>query len=440
MKYNILIINIIAAVMLSCAAEAMAQERLSLSLSQCREMAIENSEDLAKASNGIAKAELDKKIAATASLPSLEGTAMGIYATDMEMAGSEFLMRGAYMAGLSVTQPIFAGGKIYNGRKMAAIGQEAAEIQEDMAKMDVLVEADNAYWTYIAVLSKVRMIEKYKAQLENLLADVETSSEVGLASNNDLLKVKAKTSEILYSLKKAENGADMCRLLLCRIIGADPSTIIEPTDTNITVTFPQTGDAGISERPELKLLDKQLEVSELQLKSAKGDLYPMVGLSLGYTWYGNMKMNGYTALADGTYMPYSQKFEDGIGMAMLSVQIPIFHWGETRKKVAKAKIDLSDASLDLQKNTELLNLDLQQAIKNLQDGYAMIESAEDALLQAEENLRVTKDNFAESMVPVSDVLDAQAQWEQARSNVIEAKTQFKIYETAYLRATGRLAL
>lgn len=94
--------------------------------------------------------------------------------------------------------------------------------------------------------------------------------------------------------------------------------------------------------------------------------------------------------AGGIKVPFSQEFRDGMGMGILSVKIPIFHWGENRKKVRKAQHELRNAELDLQKNTKLLNIEVQQAIRNVQDGYRLILTAEKGLQQAEENLRVMR--------------------------------------------------
>ena len=140
----------------------------------------------------------------------------------------------------------------------------------------------------------------------------------------------------------------------------------------------------------------------------------------------------------GTMTPFSQEFRDGMGMAMLSVKIPIFHWGENRKKFRKAQYELRNAELDLQKNSRLLNIEVQQAIRNVQDGYGLVYTAEKGLRQADENLRVMRNRYAASMASLTDLLDAQSQWQQAVCNLIEAQTQYRIYETEYLRSTGKL--
>ena len=68
----------------------------------------------------------------------------------------------------------------------------------------------------------------------------------------------------------------------------------------------------------------------------------------------------------------------------------------------------------------------------------MIETAIAGVKHADENLRVTRNRYGAAMATLTELLDSQSQWQQAKSNLIEAKTQYKIYETQYLRATGAL--
>lgn len=425
------------AILLSIASVS-AQQPLRLTQAECRQMALAHSEELQQADNAVRQAELDRKIAATAYLPKVEGSATGAYMLpDMDMMGMELRMRGTYMAGLSLTQPIYTGGKITTGHRLARIGEEAASEKFRMTRMDVLVGADNAYWTYIAVGRKVRMLENYCAQMDTLYRQTETALAAGMATENDLLRIEAKRTELHYQLQKAQNGAELCQISLCRIIGADFDTQIEAVDTTFSVSEPGRLASEIDARPELLLLEKQVAAEREQIRMARADMLPTVGLGVNYMYYGNVKLNG-MADAGGTMVPYTQKFRDGMGIAMLSVKIPIFHWGESRKKVRKAQYELRNAELDLQKNTKLLNIEVQQAIRNVQDGYRMVLTAEKGLQQAEENLRVMRNRYMASMAPLTDLLDAQSQWQQAESNLIEAQAQYRIYETEYLRSTGKL--
>lgn len=304
--------------------------------------------------------------------------------------------------------------------------------------MEVTAEADKSYWNYIAVRQKVRMLESYQTQMDTLYRQVEASVEAGMGTDNELLRINAKRSEIYYQLQKARNGADLCRMALCHTLGEPLDTQPIPTDTLIQVTAPSRLDESIALRPELKLLKQQVAAREEQIKVVRGDILPQIGLSAGYAYYGNIKLKGMTADAQGNYIPFTQKLDDGIGLVMASVSIPLFHWGEGLKKVKKAKLDLLSAQLDLQKNTRLLNIETRQAVQNLTDGYNMVQTAQAGSAQAEENLRVMRDRYANGLSTLTDLLDAQSQWQQAESNRIEALTQYKIYETEYLRCTGQL--
>lgn len=421
------------------AHELRAQQPMKLSMEQCRDMALTASEELKQADNSLRQAELDDKIAATARLPKIEGSATGAYVLpDIEMTGMELAMRGTYMAGLTLTQPIYTGGKISAGRQMARLGRQIADQQLRMTRMDVLVDADNAYWSYIAVRRKVRMLESYSTQMDTIYKPTSSAVAAGMAIENDLLRIEAKRTEIEYQLQRARNGADLCRMALCNVIGAPLDTAIEPTDTTFNIESPTAMSLDIARRPEVGLLEKQIDVNMQRIRDARSEMLPTVGLSAGYSYYGNIKLKGFADMGNGTTVPYTQEFRDGIGIAMLAVKIPIFHWGESRKKLHKARYELDNSQLELQRNMRLMSIEAQQAVQNVEDGYRMIHTAESGLRQAEENLRVMRNRYAAAMSPLTDLLDAQSQWQQAQSNLIEAQTQYMIYRTDYLRATGQL--
>lgn len=431
--------KLISVIAILASVTASATQPLRLSLQECRDMATANSETLRKADNAVRQADLDRGVATTAYLPKIDGTATGLYMLpDIDMMGSKMQMRGTYMAGFQLVQPIYAGGKITAGRKLARIGREAAAEQQRMTRMDVIADADNAYWTYIAVRAKRELMETFISMMDTLYAQTRTAVDAGMATSNDLLRIEAKRSELEYNRQKVQNGADLCRMALCNAIGVGFDTDIVPTDTMPECIAPGNPDTDILSRPEYHLLQKQLMAASEQVKMTRGDYLPTVGLSLSYTWYGNIKLKGMADLGGGNYMPYTQSFKDGIGMGMLAVSIPIFHWGEGVKKVRRAKIEVDNARLTLEQTSRLLELEARQAAANLSDGWAMIASARTAAEQAAENLRVMQNRYDEAMSPLTDLLDAQTQWQQSRSNMIEAVTQYQIYHTAWLRATGRL--
>lgn len=414
---------------------------LTLNVEKCRQMALESSEDVKKGNNALTQSVLDRKIAVSAFLPAIDASGSVLYMTpNMEMSGMEMIMKGTYMAGVMLTQPIYAGGKILTGKKMAEMGENAAAEQLRMAKASVIYDADNAYWTYVAVLQKQEMMDVLAAQLDTLFSQIGVASSAGMATDADLLTVKAKRSEVEYQVRKVANGVALCKMALCRVVGVPFDMEIAVEDVAVPEEFTRMGtdNVSVSDRPEMRLLETSLEISRMQVRMTRGDYLPTLALVGGYCPYGNIKMKTMVDAGGGNYVPYTQKIGQDMGVAMLSLSIPIFKWGQGYNKVRKAKIDVDNAALDMQKNGRLMELQANQAAFNLSDSYNLIEAARDGKAQADENLRVTVNRYHASMCPLSDYLDAQFQWQQARSNLIEAFTQSRIAETDYLMSVGAL--
>lgn len=406
------------------------QERLEISNEVCRQMARESSKSLQVADNNRLNAEIEKQLARSNFLPNVSGMA-GAFYTPKEYTiqeGVNLSMKGVYLAGISVTQPIYTGGKIRAGYQSARIGAEMSQLNQQKETADVVADADEAYWLYVSVCQKVKLLEDYKKQMDELLQQTQVSVDVEMATRNDLLTIESEKSQIEYQLKRAQTGKELARLALCQKIGAPFDTEIIPTDSAIVVEqlCPAVLDTDFSSRPELKLLEKDIELKEQNIKISRAAYLPSIGFSAGYSYYGGFKIGG-------------ANNSDGIGTLMLSASIPIYHFGENYKKVKKARVEATNSRLLFEHNKELMAIEVEQQKRSLLDAYQLIGTAEKAFVQAEEALRITRLNYQEQMKTLVDLLDAQTRWQEAYSHLIEAQTNYKIQETAYLKSLGRLS-
>ncbi|MDE6267539.1 MAG: TolC family protein [Muribaculaceae bacterium] len=411
-----------------------------LSLKECREMALHSDENLKIAENNLTGADLDRAIARTAYLPNLSGTANLFYSAPDSKLGDVMTMqmRGAYMAGISLTQPIYAGGKITSANRMAAVGRQISQEQLRAARMDVLADAEKSYWTYVAVLAKVDMMESYLTMMDSIYEMTDFSVRTGMAPRQALLRVDTRRSEIIYRLRQARAGADVCRMALCRVIGVPDTTSVTPTETFGNVPGLPKNDAGVEGRPETMILEKAIDIKKHEVTMARADFLPTVGVQLGWSAYGNIKMKGWMQDETGNYMPYSSNFHSNGFLGVLSVQVPIFHWGEGMKKVKRAKIEVENARLSLARNKRLMELEASQNFSNLLTGTTLIKSAETAMTEADENLRIMKEQYEAGLSTLTDLLEAQSQWQTSFANAIEAQTQYRIYYVDYMRSIGAL--
>lgn len=418
------------------AESAMAQDNtLRLSLEECRTRALATNEEMKKADNALQQAELDKKIAFSSYLPAIDGSATAIYTKDIDMSGTKLLMHGMWMAGFSFQQVLYAGGRVKSGNDLAKIGVEASQQQQRKSRQEVLLEADQAYWGYVAVLQKVKMLESYVEYINGLDKSVANSVDAELATKADQLRVSAKLSEIKYNLQKAKNGAELCRLMLCNVIGENFDTKVMPDDSEIKVEAPSSLDDNVGQRPEVQLMQIGVNAKQKQIKLSRGEFLPSLALLGSWNYMGNLKMEG-VAEYQGMQVPYTQKFDQSFWYAGLMLSVPIWNWGKSWNTVKKAKIDVENAELDLKRNTRLLTIQARQAVQNVMSGYSLIETAQLGFEQATENLRIMRERYEGNYCTLTDLLDAQSQWQQAECNLIEAKTQYKIAESEYKKAIG----
>lgn len=415
-----------------------AQQETGLSLADCRRMALEHNELVKKGENAATASQLQKEAVFTNYLPRVDGSTTALFMQDQDIMGMTLKLRGTYIAGFTLTQPIYVGGKIYNGNKLAKLGIDVAKIQQQQTRADVVAEADNAYWTYIAVLEKIKLVEAYKAQIDTVTAMIQKAIDADMGTEYELVRINAKRSELDYQLQKVKNGANLCRMNLCNIIGEPLDAQITPSDTAISVSAPAGMTNNVDNRPEVRLLDQNIAAKELQVKMERAGMLPTVGLQAAYNFFGNIKTEGFVQAEDGNYYPYSTNYHGGVGMVAAAVQVPLLNWLDVSKKVKIAKLEVENAKLDRERNARLMSIQAQQAVQNVMDGYVMIETAEQGMKEADENLRIMNIRYENGMGTLTDLLDAQSQWQQAKSNFIEAKTQYKIYETEYLHAIGGL--
>jgi len=457
--------KIILFVFLLIGIQGVAQEKMTLQ--QARKMALRKNETLKMAGKQIEKAEAQKAAARTLRLPSLSAIGMGIYQEkDFEMeltlptqvpnpqtgelepnimmnpaTGEPVIgpdgnpvfnmyawlplnvsLSGAYLAGLALEQPVFTGGKINAGNKMADIGLEMAGENKTLQQMNTIAEADS-------VSQKVKLAQQAVDMLTELVKKAQDAHEVGMSSRNDLLKAQVELNNAKLNLQKTKNGLELSRMDLCRVTGLPFSTGITALDTAVSVSpaaeIIQTEET-VNQRPEYRLMQKNIELEEQNIRMTKAEFLPTAGVQAGYNHIGGIDFGG-------------TDFSNTSLNVLASVKIPLFHWGEGVKKINAAKIDKEIQELELEKNKQLLQLETEQARLNLQLAWERIQLNETALEQAEENLRITRDNYEVAMETITEMLMAQTSWQQAYSELIDSKTDFKIKETAWLKATGKLS-
>lgn len=331
---------------------------------------------------------------------------------------------------VDIKQPIYAGGKIKLGIQATSKVVEIYEGQKALTETEVLLAVENAYWQVVQVKEKIVLANKYREMLHRLQKDLKNSFDAGLIYKNDLLRVEVSLNEAELNITRANDALVVTKLNLAQIIGQSGNTDFSIADsvTGGFNTLSQSDFEGTAEkRPEINLLKKAIEAEQIKTRIIKADLKPTVGLAAsGIGAFGN-KIN----FGNGNNSMFTY-------YALASVSVPIFDWGKNAKKVKEQNLKIQAKQLQLDETKELINLQVQNAYLQLNQSVKKISLSKLSLQQAEENLRLANDRYKAGTIVGKDVLEAQAIWQQAYSNIIDAKVEYKINEAGYKKAIGEL--
>ncbi len=418
-------------ILLLVAIEATAQD--TLDINKCRELALEFNKDITSAKKKTVEANYTAKSYKGNYFPSISANAMGLYSNaDGTLPimpslglGIDYEVGPMVNAGVSLSQPIYMGGKIRSAVKMANLGEEIAEANEVLTTSNVILATSEAYALLVRMKELKKVAEKYNELLKVLYDNVQKAYDRGAKGQNDVLKVQVKLSESEISLCKADNGIRLATMNLCHYIGFPLDSVIYVND-NFPAIETTIGELTLSNRPETSMLDRQLQIADYQIKISRSEQLPKVGLMASY---------GYTY---GFEFNDEKLFNSGDFLVLLNVSIPIYHFGEKHNQTMAVKVQKEEIMLQRQQTDEKMTLEIAQCRNNYEESQLQVDLAEKALAQAEENLRVSQKQFDAGRETLSDHLEAQALWQSAYQNLVDANFSRYISYLALQKAVGEM--
>ncbi|WNJ17431.1 TolC family protein [Pontibacter sp. G13] len=335
-------------------------------------------------------------------------------------------MQKAGIGAINIAQPVYLGGRIRTGNKLAQLNVDAKQEQAQLTEKQVLIKTEQQYWQLVSLQEKQKTLAEYEGLLMAVRQQVEDARSAGLVIQNDVLKVQIKQQELALNKHRLEQGKQLAIRQFCQTIGLDyDSTLvlqeeisILPAPTSVRVS---TEDA-LTQRAEYRLLGKSVEAAKLQTQMTKGELMPQVAVgALGY----------YNHTLDSDL--------GGVGNGMLygTISIPLTDWWGGSYKIKERELHERIAE-NTQVDTEnLLRLQIEKVWQDVEMADRQIRLLEETLRQTEENLRVTQTSYDQGMVNLSDLLEAQALQVETAERLIEAKTHYRLAISEYLQVTGR---
>ena len=436
-----------------------------VTLDSCRHMALRNNKEIQQASLGIEKANYQRKEAAAAYLPQFDLTAGYIFNSrkvslvkeDQMLPTKSFnLQTGAYdynlvidprtgaplqvngqyvpstiallpksgltynihnlMGGaLTVTQPIYMGGKITAMNQITDLAQQLAREMRESKVEDVIYNVDAAYWQVVSLCAKQKLARSYVSLIERLDNDVKVMVNEGVATRANQLAVDVKLNEANVDLTKVDNGVTLSRMLLAQLCGLPVNTVMmladEGRDELGATLAPTTIDMDkvYGMRHDIRSLELATKIYDQKVKVARSEMMPKLAA-----------VAALHATNPNSYDGFENKFGAAFSVGA-TLRMPLWHWGGLSNKVKAARVEADVKRLELDDAKEKIELQVNQASFRYQEAFKTYEATRANLAQANENLRIANVAFKEGMGTLDDVLTAQTAWLKANSEKIDAE-------------------
>lgn len=398
-----------------------AQDSKVLELATCKQLALDNNRRITKAKRQVDAANQGIKAAKLSAYPMLDASLSGAYLGDpLGGAMNGLIPEKMANAMVSASVPLYAGGKLRDGVKASKSQQHIATQTVAMTEREVLFETEKTYYEVVKLQEKEKLVQEYITLLEALEQDVKNSYEVGLTYKNDLLKVQVALTNARAGLTKVQDGQYLSQLALKQLIGLDQSEEIEVNyrldmTEYTTLISDEQRENSILARPEIQILEEVTHLENLQAKMLKSEYYPTVALS----------MIGISGFGEGiNFTNGKDNLTSYVGL--VSIEIPVFDWGKRGAKAKEQRLKALAAEEELEQTKELLYLEVRNAEIGVSQAQEDLKSSELALGQSTENRRIVQDRFEAGTIVSKDVLEANALWQEAFSQVIEAKIVYLI--------------
>ena len=340
--------------------------------------------------------------------------------------------RNVYAGAITLTQPLYMGGKIRAYNKITKYAEELAQEQHHGGMQEVIMSTDQAYWQVISLVNKKKLAEGYLKLLQQLDGDVEKMINEGVATKADGLSVRVKVNEAEMTLTKVEDGLSLARMLLCQLCGIDLSSPITLADENMEDIPLLTTDphfdlsTAYENRPEIRSLELATQIYKQKVNVTRAEHLPSIAL-----------MGNYIVTNPSVFNSFENKFK-GMWNVGVMVQIPIWHWGEGIYKTRAAKAEARIAQYQLQDAREKIELQVNQAAFKVKEAGKKLVMSSKNMEKAEENLRYATLGFKEGVIATSNVLEAQTAWLSAHSEKIDAQIDMKLTEIYLKKSLGTL--
>lgn len=391
------------------------------------ELTLADSVNLALENNPSLKIAMLEEKKAEASLDEAEGNrgfTLGYNYSAARMKNEGFSATNDFANSLSISIPLYTGGRLENAIDAAEIALESSRLGVDDTRQQLRMDTTNSYYSILQAQNQVTIYEQTVESLEEHLKNVKAQYHVGTVAKSDVLRSEVELADAQQNLIKAENARDLSISNFNNVVGL-------PLDTDVRVTeelgyekydliLEECIAYALENRADGKQAQLAIDAAEEYKAIAKSGYRPTISATASNGW-------------DDEDFPGVENESWQIGAKM---SWNLFDSGVTKAQVRQAEADILSAKEQARQKQDAIQLEVRTAYLDVREAEKRIHTSQVSVEKAEEDLKIARVRYRAGVGTNLDVMDAQVALTTAKTNYVQSLYDYNTSKASLDRAMG----
>jgi len=332
----------------------------------------------------------------------------------------------AYQQYLSLSQPLFTGGKLKLGNEISKDSLKLTELKLDKTKKDTVLSTVQAYIDVYEAVSTLGVLQKSKEALDENYKIQTEKYNLRMVTQPEYKEAERSLKAMEAQIVEQQGNIEIAKESLGILIGVpNPSSIeIVPfgVEDNFTKTIDLTKDMEklTTQNTEYKIAQKQIDISRKNTKLERASFFPTINGTLNYG-----------ALGSRNKLKDVFEVKDFSSAAGVTFTWNIFDWGKRKEDVKYAKKTEEIAEVKSEQTLEQVKANMRKTYYKLQALEKSLEALKIAVESAEETYELEKERYNYNLITMNNLLDAEAKLRQSRVNYATSRLKYYYLVSQY---------
>lgn len=332
---------------------------------------------------------------------------------------------------VSLLQPLY-NAVAYPELKKAKLQEEQSRQRFKYSEIDLTAQVKQNYLRILVLEKRLNLQMESIMRNKKALEDARSLLAQGRALRVDTLRAYTSLKNLEPDVQRLADAIAISKQQLNILMGIDPSSEVELTDSltyDHAETLPSEVSAyslSLAQRQDLKVLELNRDISELQIVSATVAKLPSISF-----------ISQYALQTQTSSFKYGKANYPTVFYVGAQLSVPLFTGLINTSKIRQAKIEYQQSGLVFQNALELLKTDVKQVISALNEASQRIKTQQNVSETAKQSYSITKYRYERGVASRLELIDAELALTTAESNYLEAVYNYQSAKIELDRTLGR---